>query len=176
MFQAFALVWQTAQNYCQSCLYPTNCAWPAFLTPFLLPLPVSGHLSRGFTLPPTKRAYSALHPQALTECNPLDFRRSSIKTNIACTYWGWGDSLHLAQWLERRTRDRKVPGLSPRSNQSLADDTILMISSPTDVKMWIWNWSLNSVTSSSEKLVSSSNPITNLQSFWKHLVTNCRTW
>ena len=39
---------------------------------------VSGHLSRGFSVPPTKRTYSALHPQALTECSPLDFRRSSI--------------------------------------------------------------------------------------------------
>ena len=68
-------------------------------------------------------------------------------------FWGWGDSLHLAQWLERRARDQKVPGSSPRSNQSSADDTILMISSPTDVKLWIWNWSLNSVTSSSERLV-----------------------
>ena len=50
--------------------------------PFLLLLPVSGHLSRGFTVPPTKRAYSALHPQALTECSPLDFRRSSIDNGV----------------------------------------------------------------------------------------------
>ena len=80
-------VWQTAQNgrlhktggtYYYSCIYPTDSAWPAFLMPFLLLLPVSGHLSRGFTVPPAKRAYSALHPQALTECSPLDFRRSSI--------------------------------------------------------------------------------------------------
>ena len=28
--------------------------------------------------PLQKRAYSALHPQALIECSPLDFRRSSI--------------------------------------------------------------------------------------------------
>ena len=90
MFIAFALVWQTAQNgrfhktggTCyQSCLYTTNSAWPAFLKPFLLLLPVSGHLSHGFTVPPTKHAYSALHPQALTECNPLDFQRSSIYTH-----------------------------------------------------------------------------------------------
>ena len=82
MFQAFALVWQTAQNghlhtigrtYDQSCMHPTDSAWPAFLMPFLLLLPVSGHLSRGFTVTPTKRVYSALHPQALTECSPLDF-------------------------------------------------------------------------------------------------------
>ena len=33
--------------------------------PFLILLPVSGHLSRGFTVPPTKRAYSALHPSAV---------------------------------------------------------------------------------------------------------------
>ena len=87
MFQAFALVWQTAQNgrlhktggtNYQSCMYPTDSAWPAFLMLLLLLLPVSGHLSRGFTVPPTKCAYSALHPQALTECSPLDFRRSSI--------------------------------------------------------------------------------------------------
>ena len=90
MFQAFSLVWQTAQNgrlhktrgtYYHSCMYPTDSAWPAFLMPFLLLLPLSGHLSRGFTVPPTKRAYSALHPQALTECVPLDFRRSSIKNH-----------------------------------------------------------------------------------------------
>ena len=82
MFQAFSLVWQTAQNgrlhktkgpYYQSCMYPTDSAWPAFLMPFLLLSPASGHLSRGFTVPPTKRAYSALHPQALTECSPLEF-------------------------------------------------------------------------------------------------------
>ena len=62
-FHAFALVWQTAQNgrlhktggtYYQSCMYPTNCAWPAFLMPLLLLLPLSGHLSRGFTVSPTK--------------------------------------------------------------------------------------------------------------------------
>ena len=35
-------------------------------------------LSRGFTVSPIKRAYSALHPQALTECSLLDFGRSSI--------------------------------------------------------------------------------------------------
>ena len=55
--------------------------WPAFLiilTPFLLLLPVSGHLSHSFTAPPTKCAYSVLHLQALTECSPLDFWRSSI--------------------------------------------------------------------------------------------------
>ena len=87
MFQVFSLVWQTAQNgrlhktrgtYYHSCMYPTDSAWLAFLMPFPLLLPVSGHLSRGFTVPPTKHAYSALHPQALTECVPLDFRKSSI--------------------------------------------------------------------------------------------------
>ena len=60
MFQAFALVWQAAQNgrlhktggtYYQSCMYPTDSAWPAFLMPFLILLPVSGQLSRGFTVP-----------------------------------------------------------------------------------------------------------------------------
>ena len=64
LFQAFALVLQTAQNgrlhrtggtNYQSCMYPTDSAWPAFPMPFLLLLPVSGHLSRGFTVPPTKR-------------------------------------------------------------------------------------------------------------------------
>ena len=30
--------------------------------------------------PQQKRAYSALHPQTLNECSPLDFRRSSIIT------------------------------------------------------------------------------------------------
>ena len=87
MFQVFSLVWQTAQNgrlhktrgtYYHSCMYPTDSAWLAFLMPFPLLLPVSGNLSRGFTVPPTKHAYSALHPQALTECVPLDFRKSSI--------------------------------------------------------------------------------------------------
>ena len=93
MFQAFALVWQTAQNgrlnktggtYYQSWMYPTDSAWPAFLMPFLLLLPVSGNLSCGFTVPPTKRAYSALHPHALTECSPLDFRRSSVMNRCDC--------------------------------------------------------------------------------------------
>ena len=60
---------------------PTDRILPKIFV-FLLLLPVSGHLSRGFTVPPTKRAYSALHLQALTACSPQDFRRSSI-TNIA---------------------------------------------------------------------------------------------
>ena len=105
MFQAFALVWQMAQNrrlhktggtYYQSCMYPTDSAWPAFLMLFLLLLPVYGHLSRGFHVPPTKRAYSALHPQALTKCCPLDFRRSSVATvcvfdthRNTVIYWFW---------------------------------------------------------------------------------------
>ena len=63
MFQVFTLVWQTAQNGClhktggtyyQSCMYPTNNAWPAFLMLFLIILPVSGHLFHSFTVPPTK--------------------------------------------------------------------------------------------------------------------------
>ena len=89
MFQAFTLVWQTVQNRrlhktggtCyQSCMDPADSAWPAFLMPFLLLLPGSGNLCRGFTVSPTKHAYSVLHPQALTECSPLDFQRSSIRT------------------------------------------------------------------------------------------------
>ena len=32
----------------------------------------------GWLYPQQKRTYSALHPQALTECSPLDFRRSSV--------------------------------------------------------------------------------------------------
>ena len=70
---------KTGGTYDQSCMYSTDSAWPAFLMPFLLLLPVSGHLSRGCTVPPTKRAYSALHHQALTECSPLNFRRSSYE-------------------------------------------------------------------------------------------------
>ena len=93
MFQAFTLVWQTAQNRClhktggtyyQNCMYPTDTAWLAFLMPFLLLLPASGYLSCGFTAPSTKHAYSALHPQALTECSPLDFRRSSVMNRCDC--------------------------------------------------------------------------------------------
>ena len=67
-------------TYFQSCMYPTDSAWPAFLMPFLLLLPVSGNLSRGFTVTQTKRAYSALHPQALTECSPLNFRMQNQHT------------------------------------------------------------------------------------------------
>ena len=74
---------------------------------FLLLLPVSGHLSRGFTEPPTKRAYSALHPQALTECGPLNFRRSSIETwrakTTTCTY------LEKAATLKKIKYNLKLP-------------------------------------------------------------------
>ena len=35
-------------TYYECCMYPTDSAWLAFLTPFLLLLPVSGQLSRGF--------------------------------------------------------------------------------------------------------------------------------
>ena len=71
--------------------------------------------------PQQKRAYSALHPQALTECSPLDFRRSSIVAwnakriyihfridewsrklvsksfGINTTYWmgGWGKQINI---------------------------------------------------------------------------------
>ena len=59
------LVWQTAQNgrlhkiggtYYQSCMYPTNSTWPAFL-PFsgaFFFLLVSIHLRHRLTVPPTK--------------------------------------------------------------------------------------------------------------------------
>ena len=63
----------------------TDSAWLAFLMPFLLLLPVSDHLSCGFTVLPTKRAYSALHLQALTECSPLNFQRSSVNKGISVT-------------------------------------------------------------------------------------------
>ena len=73
-------------NFTQRCMYPSNSAWPAFLVPFLLLLPACGHLSRGFTVPPTKRAYSVLHPQALAECSLLDFRRLSIDSSRFCRH------------------------------------------------------------------------------------------
>ena len=39
---------------------------------------------------PTKRDYSALHLQALTECSPLDFRKSSIvKQQNVMTYYAF---------------------------------------------------------------------------------------
>ena len=59
-------------------MYHTNSTSPAFLIPFLLLLPVSGHLSRGFTVTPTLACLLCANPQALTESSPLDFRRSSI--------------------------------------------------------------------------------------------------
>ena len=59
-------------------MYPTDSMSPAFLILFLLLLPVSGHLPRGFTVTPTKAYLLCANPQARTECSPLDFRRSSI--------------------------------------------------------------------------------------------------
>ena len=47
-FQAFTLVWQTARN---RRLHKAACTPQTAFVPFLLLLPVSGHLSRGFTLP-----------------------------------------------------------------------------------------------------------------------------
>ena len=45
-----------------------TCIWSSFL--------------RFYCTPKKKHAYSALHPQALTECSHLDFRRSSINELI----------------------------------------------------------------------------------------------
>ena len=70
---AFTKLGEPTQYHYQSCMYPTDSAWPAFLMPFLLLLPVSGHVSCSFTVPPTKRAHSVLHPHALTKCSPLNF-------------------------------------------------------------------------------------------------------
>ena len=69
----------------------------ALYTPpaFLLLLPVSGHLSRGFSVPPTKRAYSALHPQAFSECSPQDFQRSSVVGVGESHSWACSLQLHL---------------------------------------------------------------------------------
>ena len=84
---AFTRLGKDSRFYYHSCMNPTDSAWRAFLMPFPRLLPVSGHLSRGFTVPSTKRAYSALHPQALTECSPLDFRRSSVLVLYKCDYY-----------------------------------------------------------------------------------------
>ena len=60
---------KTGGTYYQGCMYPTNSAWPAFLMPFLLLLPVSGHLSHGFTVPqqsvPTLRYTCRYLPSAV---------------------------------------------------------------------------------------------------------------
>ena len=53
---------KTGGIYYQSCMYPTNSAWPAFLMPFLILLPVSGLLSRGFTGSPTKACQLSATP------------------------------------------------------------------------------------------------------------------
>ena len=59
------------------------------------------HLSRGFTVSPINRAYSALHPQALTECSPLDFGRSSI-VEVLCL-----DLVDLKQTKSDQEKERK---------------------------------------------------------------------
>ena len=86
MFQAFALVWQMAQNgrlhktgehtIRAACTPQTVLDWLfwclfCFFYPYLAIFPaVLLYLQQGSI---------RLHPQALTECSPLNFRRSSIK-------------------------------------------------------------------------------------------------
>ena len=76
MFQAFTLVWQTAKNRClhktggtyyQTCMYPTVLDWHfwclfCFFYQYLAIFPMVS------LYPQQKRAYSALHLQALTKC------------------------------------------------------------------------------------------------------------
>ena len=95
-----ALVWQTAQNgrlhktwgtdY-QSFMYPTNYSKQVFLMPFLLLLPVSGNLSYGFFVPPTKACILSATP--------------------ACTYWvPWISEsiLNTLDWLWKRLQPTKA--------------------------------------------------------------------
>ena len=93
MFQAFALVWQMAQNgrihktdgtYSQSCMYPTGSAWPAFPMPFLLLLPASGHLSHGFPVPPAPHKALRYTHRHLPSAVPWIFGDSLLKNNKQC--------------------------------------------------------------------------------------------
>ena len=90
MFQVFALVWQKAQNgrlhktgerTIRAACIPRIVFDRHFCCHFWLnkifflnrypSIFVTGSLD-----PQQKRAYSALHPQSLTECSPLNFQRS----------------------------------------------------------------------------------------------------
>ena len=62
-------------------------------------LPIPGHLSRGFTVSATKRAYSALHPQALTECSPPSVRSWKVS--------------HLSHGQNQQSINRKFLNRSP---------------------------------------------------------------
>ena len=99
IFLVLASVQQTAQNptpWQDWGLSELHIPHAQYTPPaFLLPLPVSGHLSRGFSVPPTKRAYSALHPQAFSECSPLDFQRSSVVGVGESHSWACSLQLHL---------------------------------------------------------------------------------
>ena len=71
----------------------------------------SGHLTRGFTVPPTKRAESALHLRALTERSPLNFRRSSIaatwfrRNNVTKSTLKWPTRYDTIRRSENLNRD-----------------------------------------------------------------------
>ena len=59
----------------EQCLISISDAFSAF---FFFFTGIRPSLSRALLYPRQKRAYSALRSQALTECSPLEFRRSSV--------------------------------------------------------------------------------------------------
>ena len=65
-------------TYYQSCMYPHRQYLAGISNAFSASFTSIWPSFPRFYCIPTKRAYSALHPQELTECSPLDFRRSSI--------------------------------------------------------------------------------------------------
>ena len=96
-FQTYAFVWQTSQNgrpHYQSCMYPTNSAWPAFLMRFFVVvfLPIWVRLRHGFTGATTKACLLCTTPASTNECSPLDSRRASA------TIMAWEDFLSLGHW------------------------------------------------------------------------------
>ena len=81
------------------------------------------YLSRGFTVSPIKRACSALHPQALTECSLLDFGRSSI---VEMLYLDLEDLKQSKPDQEKERKERRE-----RESYSLHKEPIGCISPPS---------------------------------------------
>ena len=74
---------KTDGTYYESCMYPMN--WHFWC---LFGFKKKGYLTifaMGLLYPQQKHAYSALHPQAPTECSPLDLKKSSIELYLLST-------------------------------------------------------------------------------------------
>jgi len=119
MFQAFALVWQTAQNGClhktggtnyQSCMYPMSSAWPTFMMPFLPFYWYPSIFIKGSLVPPTKACLFHATPAGTYQVQSPGFPKI-VYSWLCCTHFSyhWCKICNVSRWWMQITKRQHDP-------------------------------------------------------------------